>query len=136
MALKLKSGRQSVILAYIDVVLADLVTTVAKNLIELPNGAVVVGGGVVVTQVFNSTTSDVLDIGDAGSANRYKNDVNLQALGLTALAPTGYVTTAPTKITGTWVSGGGTPTTGAFRLWVEYFVQNRALFNQGGDGNA
>lgn len=133
MSLKLQSGRQPPLLAYIDVVLADLVTAVAKNLIELPHGAVVIGGGVVVTQVFNSTTSDVLDIGDAGVANRYKNDVDLQALGLTALVPTGYITTAPTKITGTWVSGGGTPTTGAFRLWVEYYVQGRSLSNQGLD---
>lgn len=133
MALKLKSGRQPTLLAYIDIVLADLVTTVAKNLIELPHGAVVIGGGVIVSEVFNSTTSDVLDIGDAGSANRYKNDVNLQALGLTALVPTGYVTTAPTKITGTWVSGGGVPTTGKARLFVEYFVQGRVLSNQGLD---
>lgn len=133
MALKLKSGRQPTLLAYIDIVLADLVTTVAKNLIELPHGAVVIGGGVVVSQVFNSTTSDVLDIGDAGVANRYKDNVNLQALGFTALIPTGYVTTAPTKITGTWTSGGGVPTTGAARLFVEYFVQGRVLSNQGLD---
>lgn len=125
-ALRLKSGRQSVVSAYMDVVLGNHATTVALDEIEVPQGAVVVGGGVTVTEVFNSTSSDVLDIGDSGTANRYKNDVDLQALGFTALVPTGYVYTAPSKIKGVWVSGGGSPTTGAYTLRVDYIVRGRA----------
>lgn len=133
-AVRLKSGRQGVIWAYLDVVLANHATTVALDEIEVPQGAIVVGGFVSVTEVFDSTSSDVLDIGDSGTANRYKNDINLQSLGYTALVPTGYVYTAPSKIKGTWVSGGGTPTTGAYTLAVAYIVRGRAdLGSQGAD---
>src|SRR2546430_5677579 len=97
-ALKLQSGRQTPVVAYIDVVLANLASGVDLPAIEVPAGASLVSGDVVVTEVFNSTTSDVIDIGDPGSENRYVNDVNGQALGRTALVPTGYVYTAPTKI--------------------------------------
>ena len=125
-AVKRKSGRQSVRWAYLDVVLANAATGTDVEMIELPQGAIVVDGFVSVTEVYNSTSSDVLDIGDSGSENRYKNDVNLQALGLTALVPTGYVYTAPTRITARWVSGGGTPTTGAYTLAVAYIVKGLA----------
>ena len=133
-AVRLKSGRQSIVSAYLDVVLANHATTVALDTIEVPQGAVIVGGSVVVTEAFNSTSTDVLDIGDSGTANRYKNDIDLTTLALTALVPTGYVYTAPTKIKATWVSGGGTPTTGAYTLRVDYIVRGRAdLGSQGAD---
>lgn len=130
-ALKLASGRQEPILSYIDVVLANLATTVAKNLIEVPAGAVITKGAVVVTEVFDSTTSDAADFGDAGDPNRYLGALDLQALGVTPLVPTGYVYTAPTKLDVVWTSGGGVPTTGKFRLWVLYYVTGREDFSQG-----
>ena len=92
---------------------------------------------IVPTEVFNSSTSDVLDVGDAGSENRYLNDASLQALTRVALVPTGYVNTAPTLITVRWVSGGGTPTTGKVTLRVEYYVRGRSdLGPQGSDFGA
>jgi hypothetical protein len=130
-ALKLASGRQEPTLSYIDVVLANLATTVAKSLIEVPAGAVITKGGVVVSEVFNSTTSDVAEFGDAADPNRYLTTIDLQSLGVTALVPTGYVYTAPTKIDVVWTSGGGVPTTGKFRLWVLYYVTGREDFTQG-----
>ena len=99
----------------------------------MPAGAVIVSGSIVTTEVFNSTSTDVLDIGDSGSRNRYKNDANIHSLGLVALVPTGYVYTVPTKISALWVSGGGVPTTGKYRLTIEYFVRGRAEFAQGLD---
>lgn len=130
MAITKRDGRQEVKFAYVDINLADLTTAVAAGAIDLPQNAEVVGGYAVVKEVFNSTTSDVLDIGDSGSANRYKNDVNLQALGLTALVPTGYVYTAPTTVTVTWVSGGGSPSTGEVRLGLQYVVHGRSTSTQ------
>lgn len=132
-ALKRVSGRQHKIFAYIDVVLANLATTVALPLINVPAGAVITAGGLVVSAAFNSTSTDVIDIGDSGSANRYLNDGNIHTTGLVALVPTHYQYTAPTDVTGTWVSGGGTPTTGAFRFWIEYYQAGRAQFAQGSD---
>lgn len=134
--LKLHSGRQTPRWAYIDVVLANLATGVSLNGIQVPAGAIVVDGWASVTEVFNSTSSDVLDIGDSGVGNRYKNDVNLQALGLTKLVPTGYIYTVPTILLFNWVSGGGTPTTGKVTVAVCYIVRGFADVGPEGLGPA
>jgi hypothetical protein len=85
-----------------------------------------------VTEVFNSTTSDVLDVGDATVQNRYLNDASLRTLARVPLVPTGFKAgTAERNITVRWVSGGGTPTTGKLRLDVTYYVVGRAEFSQG-----
>lgn len=130
MAITKRDGRQEIKFAYVDINLADITSAVAAAAIDLPQNAVVVGGGVIVKEVFNSTTSDVLDVGDAGSQNRYKNDVNLQALGYTALIPTGYIYTEPGSIKVHWTSGGGTPSTGKARLEVHYVVLGRSTSTQ------
>jgi hypothetical protein len=131
MSFKKDSGRQQVIYAEKQVTLADLVSGADLAVIDVPKGARMLRGGVVVDQVFNSTSSDVIDIGDSGSENRYLNDANGQSAALTALVPTGYVYTANSSISARWTSGGGTPTTGKFTLFVEYAVQGRAQFAQG-----
>lgn len=130
---RLISARQAPIFAYIDVVLANVATAVSFNLFEVPAGAIIMSGGIITTAVFNSTTSDVIDIGDSGSANRYLNDGTIHALGHVPLVPTYYLYTAPTKISGLWVSGGGVPTTGAFTAYINYIVKGRGQFAQGQD---
>ena len=127
------SGRQEVIVAHVDINVADLVNNVAQAAIDLPPGAVVLSGALVTTEVWNSTTSDVMDVGDASSGTRYLTDGNIRALGARVpIVPTGFVAT-PTQpaLTVTWTSGGGTPTTGKVRLEVEYFVRGRAAFSYG-----
>lgn len=132
MGITKNSGRQEVVVAYVDINLADVATGVAQRAIELPIGAVVLRGNIVTSQAFNSTTSDVLDVGYAGTGNAYKNDANIHATGIVALVPTGKVHDADTPaITVTWVSGGGVPTTGKVRVEVEYYVEKRAAFSQG-----
>lgn len=132
MAITKNSGRQAIDLAYVDIALADLTTGVDIEAMSLPPGAVIVGGAVVVSEAFNSTTSDVIDVGDGSSQNRYLNDGNIHATGRVALVPTGFVVTAATaKLTVRWVSGGGTPTTGKARLEVQYYVEKRACHSQG-----
>lgn len=133
MALIKNAGRQELISAYQDIVLADLVTNVALSVMDLPPGAVVVQGELVTTEAWNSTTSDVLDVGDASSATRYLTDGNIRALAARVpLVPTGFVVTSTQpSLTVTWTSGGGTPTTGKVRLAVRYYVADRSTFNQG-----
>ena len=113
-----------------EIVLADVAGKSGTDLacgIKLPLGAMVTGGRLITTEAWNSTTSDVLDVGDAGSQNRYLNDGNIRALGaVVALVPTGYVYPAPAELTVRWASGGGTPTTGKVKLVVEYVVARRA----------
>ncbi len=131
MSITKNSGRQEAIVAYVDVNLADLATGVDVAAIDLPPNAVVIGGDIVGTEVFNSTSTDVVDVGDSASENRYLNDASVHTAIRTALVPTGYVTLPTTRtITVRWTSGGGTPTTGKFRLTVEYYVLKRAAFSQ------
>lgn len=126
-------ARQEVIHAYVDIGVADVVNNVAQAAIELPVGAEVLSGHLVTKEAWNSTSSDVMDVGDASSATRYLTDGNIRALNARVpLVPTGFVTT-PTErnLTVTWTSGGGSPTTGKTRLEVQYIVQGRAAFSQG-----
>lgn len=127
------SGRQELIVATVDINLADVTTNVAAGAIDLPANAVVVSGQLITTEAWNSTTSDVMDVGDVTSGVRYLTDGNIRALAARVpLVPTGFTTTATEKqLTVTWTSGGGVPTTGKVRLEVLYFVKNRAAFTQG-----
>lgn len=127
------SARQPTIVAFVDINLADLANNVAANAIQLPPNAVVLNGSLVTTEAWNSTTSDVMDVGDVTSPVRYLTDGNIRALGARIpLVPTGFIH-SPTEsnLSVTWTSGGGVPTTGKVRLEVAYFVKGRAAFSQG-----
>jgi hypothetical protein len=131
MSISKNSGRQEAIVAYVDINMADLASGVDQVAINLPPNAIVIGGDIVATTAFDSTSTDVIDVGDSASENRYLNDGSVHTAIRTALVPTGYVTLPTTRqITVRWVSGGGTPTVGSFRLMVEYYVLERAAFSQ------
>jgi hypothetical protein len=118
--------RQDLLVAWVDINLADVTSNVAAAAMALPVGAVVVSGQLITTEAWNSTTSDVMDVGDASSATRYLTDGNIRALGArVALVPTGF-TSVGDDLTVTWTSGGGSPTTGKARLEVVYFIKGRA----------
>ena len=125
MAITKNTARQGVQFAYVDINLADVTSAADAAAIDLPPNSVIVSGQLVTTEAWNSTTSDVMDVGDADSQNRYLNDGNIRALAArVALVPTGYVHTGG-AITVRWTSGGGTPTTGKVRLEVLYYQQGR-----------
>jgi hypothetical protein len=135
MAITKDSGRQEVIAAEVtikhDTLASDI--AVAEGVIQVPEGARVVGGHINVTEVFNSTTSDVLDIGDGGDDDRYTaTPIDLTALGATALDVTGYTYTAEDDIDVEWTAGStGTATTGEATITVLYVVSGRAAFSEG-----
>lgn len=133
MAITKNSARQELVVAHVDINLADVTTGVDVAAMDLPVGAVIVSGSLTTTEAWNSTTSDVMDVGDSGSQNRYLNDGNIRALAAhVPLVPTGKVHTASDNVlTVRWVSGGGTPSTGKARLAVTYYVIGRAAFSQG-----
>ena len=92
MALVLNNGRQNPLVVVQDIVLADLASTVAKTVAKMPINSMVTGGYFVVTEVWNSTSSDALDFGHSDDDDEYTaTAVNLQALGITALTLTGYL---------------------------------------------
>lgn len=61
--------------------------------LNLPEGAVVVGGDVVVETAGVGPTAYTVSLGDSGSATRYASAVDLKTAARTALTITGYRTT-------------------------------------------
>ena len=107
--------------------LADVVANGSAtflNIMDLPPDAIVVGGFMQITQVFNSSSSDAITVGDGTTGNRYLTSTSVQALGRTVLVPTGVQLTTKTlqKLGITWTSGGGVPTTGQGWLFVEFII--------------
>ena len=136
MAITKKSGRQEVIASTPVTISYDTIgndTTSAVAFLDVPANAIVVGGYIVVDTAFNSTTSDVLDVGDGVDDDRYTpTQINLQTVGATALSVTGYKYTAADTLDIKWTAGAtGTATQGSARIWVEYIVYGRAAFSQG-----
>jgi hypothetical protein len=119
-------GTQYPLVGFQTFALSQLTAGSGTAALKLPSGARVIGGELVVTEVFNSTSTDTIAVGDSGSATRYLGATNVRATGRTALVPTGYKNTAPTDLLLTWASGGGTPTTGAGYIMVMYIIDGRA----------
>jgi len=135
MAITKNPGRQEVIAASVDISFDTLSsdTAVAEGVIQLPEGAIVVGGSITVSTAFDSTTSDVVDIGDAGDDDRYTaTPVDLTAEATTLLDVTGYTYTAQDNIDVEWTAGTtSTATAGAATITVLYVVSGRAAFSEG-----
>lgn len=126
------SGRQDIVSAYVEIGFADLTSGSNVAALDLPVGAIVVGGDVVVTTAFDSVTSDVIIVGDVTTTNRYIASTSIAALGRIAVVPTGFTVTATQPaVRLTWTGVGTAPTEGALRLRVDYIVKGRAEFSQG-----
>jgi hypothetical protein len=122
--LKPANGRQYPLFAEVTINVANLnESTVPVAAIKLPTNAMVIGGRVVVDTAFDAATA-TLDVGDSTVANRYKNDVNVAALGATELVPTGYVSDgADLIVTPVFADA---VTVGSLRVQVEYVIAGRA----------
>ena len=93
------------------------------DIINLPEGAVVVGGSLDVETAFDAATYAVI-VGDSTTANRYLATADRKAVGRTALVPTGYHSTGQNlriEITCADVC-----TTGKATVRVEYVIPGRA----------
>jgi hypothetical protein len=132
----LDQGRQEVIagraVMKFDTLADD--TGVVEAAVSVPAGATVVGGNVVIRTPFDSTTSDVLAVGDADDPNRYTaTPVNLQSA--TASAELDGVLNkeyaVKTDIIVGWTAGAtGTATAGEAVLTVLYVEDGRSAFAQ------
>lgn len=132
---KKKSSRQYRLVADLAFTAKDLGTdglvsaAGAYEAIELPVGAVVTGGALIVDTISDATTLTGA-IGDGGVTNRYLTATTLKTAARTPLVPTGYVYTATDTID-ILVAGSGFTGVGAFRLEVEYYVSGKGMENQG-----
>jgi hypothetical protein len=131
MAITKKPARQEIIAARVVASLGssgDISAQATYEAIEVPAGAIVIGGYINITDA--TTASVVIDVGDGGVGNRYKNDVAADSTGLTALVPTGYKYTTADTIDLT-IAGATPAATGEVELVVQYIVDGRAAFTQG-----
>lgn len=131
MAITKNVGRQEVIAARVVVTLGtgnDVAVQGTYGAIDVPEGAIVVGGFI---NVSDATTATVdIHLGDGGVTNRYLDNIDGAATGLTALTLTGYEYTAPDTLD-ILVDTADPAAAGQFELVVLYIVNGRAAFSQG-----
>jgi len=130
MAITLKSNRQYPLVAVADFAFVGsaLVSGIAQNAVEVPAGSTITAVAVVIDTVFDSVTSDVIDVTGGGTTAAA---VNAQATGYTAGTVDGSVNAATTYVTVEWTGVGGSTSAGAGRLIVEYVIDERDNENQG-----
>lgn len=131
MAITKNANRQEVIAAMLTVTLGtgnDIAATGTYGAIDVPEGAVIVGGFI---NVSDATTATVdIHLGDAGVTNRYLDNIDGASTGLTALTITGYEYTAPDTLD-VLIDTADPTAAGQFELVVLYVVNGRAAFTQG-----
>ena len=131
MAISKNTARQSVAAAYQSFELANFGDGLAQAAIQLPGGSVVVGGFLVVDQVFNAATTATLAIGDSLSATRYLAATDAKTAARTALTIPGYETLTRGDVIVTYAFTGAAATTGKARLVLQYIRSKKAEFTQG-----
>ena len=104
-------------------------TNLVFDAINLPYGAVIIGGTVQVETVFNGTGTDTVSVGIAGNTTAFTTTTDLETAGITAFAIT---TTLPllcndgSNIRLTFANGGADGTQGKVRVRVLYFIDGRS----------
>ena len=99
-----KSGRQEVIAATADFTYADVTDDTYMPAVDLPGGAIVVGGHLAITTIFNSGTDDKFSIGDkVGAASAAKEtyaalSADITAAGAVPIVPTGKKYSEPSTV--------------------------------------
>ena len=132
MAITAAQSTQYPVVASVSFTYADLTSGTVEDLCQIPAGATVVGGEIIVDTAWDSGTSDTLDIGDGDDDDRYTSTIiNLQTATRTALTLTGYKYTETDTIDGTPTSAGTAATAGAARINIMYVVEDRGHEVQG-----
>lgn len=95
----------------------------AKDLFTLPAGAIIIDFVVNVTTAFNAGDSNMIDIGDGTTANRFVNDKAGGSAGISLAASADEAAlAAATVVKGIYVPGGAAATAGAATITVLYIV--------------
>jgi hypothetical protein len=125
MAVVTTSERQWPLTAEASFDFDDYTSGVAFAVVDVPAGAIVVGGYVMVTTAWDSATSSTLQVGDGGSASRYDpSDVDMKAATGKQIVPSGYV--YPTKDTiDIEITDVGAPSAGVAKVVIEYIIEGR-----------
>lgn len=114
-------------------VLAPADSGVANAVIDMPIGAIVVGGYIKPDVVMNAGATDTFSLGDATLATRYLSAADVHALTKVDLTLSGFKHTAVEgQLKLTWT--GGTPgslSAGSGRIFINYIVDGRVETTQG-----
>lgn len=130
MTVKYKGSVQRLRTQYVEYEYTDALTATFLPLIRVPPGAIVVSGFSTVLTASNGGTSDVIDVGVSGTANKYLNDDDAKTQGITALVPTGLPNSGGEVIGVTRTEGGTAATAGKFGLLVTYVIPGSSDFTQ------
>jgi hypothetical protein len=135
---KMNSGRQDPLVAHIEVNFEQLADDTYEPAINLPVGAIVVGGGFAVTELWNSATTDMFSIGDKeGTDAAVKTTYAAKSADVTVagtwipIVPTGKKYAKPGTVGLVWDGTGAAPTTGKGLLVVHYIIDKRAHSSEG-----
>lgn len=101
---------------------------VTLELVDIPAGARVTGGYVVIVNAWDSATSAVLDLGDKTTGDRYVSNLNAKVTGGTAVVPAGGPFTVKDAVTVN-ITNTGAPTVGDGYVVVKYVVDGRSNEN-------
>lgn len=130
MTLKIDDGRQPRLVAKLEIDFGDPVAG-AQDAIQVPEGAIVVGGFVSVLTAFNSTTN-TLKLGDASDDDRLTaTPIDLKTVATTQLTLTGYRYSVEQFLKATYASTGTAASAGKARIVLEYIRDKRSLSTQG-----
>lgn len=106
-------------------------TAVIQEAIRLPVGARVVGGEIVVEEVWDNGTTATVDVGDSDPDRYTASPVNLTSLGRTALTLDGLaVVAADRDVSLDPIFAGTNATQGRAYLRIEYVIDGKANENQ------
>lgn len=110
--------------------LVEYTDTSAKTLFTLPANSVPVWVTIDVTEDFDDTAGDTLDIGAAADGDYFANDVDIATAVTVSTGATGFIVgrtgtqlDEPTAITATYTGTDGDASQGAAVITVWYFIQ-------------
>ncbi len=95
------------------------------DIINLPSGAIVVGGQMMVTTVSDDSSTATLAVGDSVTANRYMAATSIKSAASTAFTLTGYEP-AGLNLRVTLANAGANATVGTVRINVLFILSGRA----------
>jgi hypothetical protein len=133
MAITKPYARQCEEVATCNFTYADLTSGTYAACIDLPLNAIVTGGYVAVTTLFDSATTDKFSIGDkigsaSATATTYASQsADITATGLAAsVVPTGSKYTSAATVGVVWTGAGTAPSAGEGVLVIKYIIDGRA----------
>lgn len=130
MTIKYQKAVQKVRSAYVEADYTDLPSGSFTGLIELPPGALIVGGAAYVLTASDAATSEAINIGTSGTGNAYGSVANSKTAGRTALTLPATLTAGKTVV-GLTRTSVGAQTAGHYGLYLEYVLAGGSDGTQG-----